>query len=594
MNTIQVRKLVPYLLGGLTAFVTLFLATLLIELVLQIEADFQRKSTSSANAPGNLLATKKRFQVSHESYESNLNQSQHNSDFERLVALRQQLLVADEAKILEMLNESEYLDSQHRRNSTQFEIFRAFASLNPIGAAAHAAEFVWSRQKQFITAIFCEWALNDLPASIEYAQSLGDLERETATIAILDARDDLEYDELWNIANKLGFPKLAERKWESLIVASSEIDPKAAWSSITSDSTLDLEQISSLVSIAEAWIQRDGFEIFSEALESLEDEQAQHEFLSELLTSITHYYPIESFDFAHGDYIRSGNQAFLTVVVSSWALFDSSAALQAVAKISPNSFRRSLQQAIIESWVGSDPQAVIENISTVPREFRSRTLEGAIRYLTSIFPEQAARHISSVTRTESKRSLGATIANEWARNDVFGALDWILNDAELSDMRGNLLLNIVAELTDEDPEYALQIALDQPRIDGGYGLEAHVIERVAKSNIEQAIEMLHRVREDVTKPFAYSKVGTVLVQNDDLDRAIKLGEQLTGNIRLSYYEYLLDDWAGTDLMSLFNSLDSLPSPRVKAIAAEFVRSYNVGRQILTTEQLDDLKVLSQE
>ena len=595
LNTIRTSRLGPYVFGILASLLILVLFAIVLGSAPKNEKQV-RSSVSSAQgiSQGQSTFRSEAHPIPSDlEYEASLGNGQLTSDFARLAALRKQLLSADEAQIVDLLVESNNIDSLYRRDATQFQIFRALSLRNPIGALAHAAEFPWGQQKRFIRAVFCEWSLNDLPTSVEYAQELGDLERQMAAIAILDARDDLSFDEQLNIATDLGFPDIAAVKREKLIVAASESDPESAWYSIIGDSTSDTDQVSTLVSIAEVWIQSAGPEILDQALESHLGEELQQEFLVELLGRIAEYHPMQAFQVAKDLYIESKNQAYLTAVVSSWALNDPSAALEAVARLSPRSFRKSLQETIVWTWITADPTDVLESISTIPREFRSAARESAIRYLSTFFPEQAAQNIASVRDKESKGSLAVAIANEWAENDVYDALNWILTDAQVSDMRDNLLYNIVDELTAEDPDLAMQTALDQPLSSSGFHLEAYVVARVARSNVDQAVEMLASVRE-MSKPFALSRVGYVLLRNQDSQRAIELGKKLTDTAQLVYYEYLLRDWVSEDFMGLFDSIDTLPTAKAQSIAAKLLESSNQKTKVLTEDQLDYVRSLQQE
>ncbi|MYI76664.1 MAG: hypothetical protein F4077_02715 [Gammaproteobacteria bacterium] len=120
-------------------------------------------------------------------------------------------------------------------------------------------------------------------------------------------------------------------------------------------------------------------------------------------------------------------------------------------------------------------------------------------------------------------------------------------------------------------------------------MEATVIAEVARTDIERAMSMLAQVREGYTQIFSLVAVGKALVSNEETDRALALGEQLPEKNQDVYFNLVINEWAYTDPQSLATRMNELPSTEAKYRAAMDLIRFNVGRNVLTKEQVSHVK-----
>ena len=151
--------------------------------------------------------------------------------------------------------------------------------------------------------------------------------------------------------------------------------------------------------------------------------------------------------------------------------------------------------------------------------------------------------------------------------------------------RRSALTTVLRNLVDVDPTLAFQTALKQPLTKHGRGLEAAVIEQLARTDLERAISMLSQVRDGRTKLHAYNSAGRALVQNGNNDRALQLGQQLPDEYRSAYLQSVMWQWAEADPETLLASLDELPSQEAKTQAAFGLVTGNVRTKALSDDQM---------
>lgn len=80
-------------------------------------------------------------------------------------------------------------------------------------------------------------------------------------------------------------------------------------------------------------------------------------------------------------------------------------------------------------------------------------------------------------------------------------------------------------------EHAFEIALCQPAMGTGWGLELKVLRQVAgEGPVDDALEMLSQVRKNAqneSKAYPYSLIGRAMVGTKDFEQALSLREDLS-------------------------------------------------------------------
>ncbi len=188
--------------------------------------------------------------------------SEFKSDFARSVALLTMLERANESQVLELLEQSKSIANPDRRLSTQSDILRRFAIIDPVKAMTQATQVAWNRRAPLVRAIFSEWVYTDFEAAIEHARGLVESDQRVALETILKSRDDWSEQETIDLAREFGQESVALDVLEQALVASAVDDPEAAWNAILNDNKTDDDQRESLRSILEYWVKRDDEPLF--------------------------------------------------------------------------------------------------------------------------------------------------------------------------------------------------------------------------------------------------------------------------------------------------------------------------------------------
>ena len=512
------------------------------------------------------------------------------SDYARSVALRKLLYRSDEQQILDLLEQTKGISNRSRKFDTQIEIYRRFAAVDPIEALQHVSS-VFSRQRgPLMEAIFGEWAHSDFESAIAQAKTLAASEQTIALKAILETRSNWSEDEIITYTRELGHAELTYQVLEESYLAQAIIDPESAWMAITNDSRDDDLQHELLAEILELWCLRDGAQVLLEVEDMLAQMRFGKHIVFRAISEQAGRDPEASLELARS--FQSDLRDYATrCVISEWAGDEPLEALQAVSKIDPGgSLQISLERLVVSSWDNADPRGLLDNVSSFSEGVQSHAEERAMSRIARTSPDEAAKLL--VEFPNGINEYGAAIAQSWARKNVRKALDWVLSLDDLQQPR--LLRWLSGELLEEDHELAFEIFLSQPVTRAGFALEADGIERLAATDLELAISLLPRVRDHYrTKDWAYLMVSRALVERNEYDRAMELGQELHGALRNEYYPTLFSEWAWSDAVSLFESLDELPNTELKLEAANailtFLASANTHHRYFSERQIQEIK-----
>ncbi|MCY3541843.1 MAG: hypothetical protein OXH31_08075 [Gammaproteobacteria bacterium] len=513
------------------------------------------------------------------------------SNFARSVALLTMLEHASESQVLELLDQSKSIASPDRRLSTQSDILRRLTILDPVKAMTHATEVAWNRRAPLVRAIFTEWVYKDFEAAIEHAKGLVESDQRVALETILKSREDWSEQETIDLAREFGQESVASDVLEQAYVARAIDDPEASWNAILNDSKTDDEQMESLRTILEYWVMRDGADIVSQIEESISHIDYSGSIFYNALVLLTEDTPQNTFEVARnlGENIRD---EALVYVTGGWASVDPRATLHAVSTIDDGVLRNRLTNNIAGQWATLDPRELLENLTEFPENVHRSARGAALRRIAEESPQEATQLL--LEAPNGIDDYGWSVVSSWAGHDAVGALDWVLSRPP--EEQKHLLQGILYRVVQEDPQRALETALSVPITEYGQGLEERVIDLVAQNDVDQAIAMLQRVRDDAnTKTFAAVNVARVLVRRNDPFRALELGLELPEPLQRTYFNNLWLQWVQWDIVGLFESLEEFPSEDLKSKAAHEILSYRVlddyrPHRHFTAEQLQEMEL----
>ena len=430
-----------------------------------------------------------------------------------------------------------------------------------------------------IASVFDEWSQIDWDEAIAHAKPLEQSGKYAAMQGMLESQHTLSIDEKEALALEL---QIDLSEFEQGIFAQSVADE---WQKLVADDQSNVAQTASLIRLAHTWVDQAGLEAIAEIDQSLKDSILKKAVLGSVLQQALLADPQTTLQQVL-DFEGELRELAMETIARAWASIDPKDAFESISLIESPRARRQMLEHFVTAWANYDPKDVFEKFDLIPENLRAHAEEHAIRTLIRTAPEDSAQFLAEISDEFLKFELTMELAIHWADKNALEALNWALaHKFSGASLQREVLNTILRSLAAENPELALQTALDQPFDSIGLGLEATVIAEVARTDIERALSMLAQVREGYTQIFSSVAIGKALVSNNEADRALALGEQLPEEKRGVYFNLVINEWAYTDPKSLATRMDELPSTEAKYSAAMDLIRFNVGRNVLTKEQV---------
>ncbi len=501
------------------------------------------------------------------------------SAFEREEALYSLLFSADVEMLSNLLEQSNYIGSEHLQHLTQTTIVQRFATVDPKKALSAISTMPTERRNPLTSTVFGEWSLINLDEAIAHAKTLEASKQYAALQGILDSQEDLSMDVKEDIATQLdidlnvleqqAFTESISQEWEALIA----------------DERSKLAQTADLIRLAHKWVDQSGLAAIAQIDQSLQDGILKKAVIGSVLQRALLTDPQETLQQAMV-FEDDLQELVLETIARAWASIGPQEAMESIASIETPRVRRQMLEHFVTAWANFAPKDMFDKFDLIPENLQLLAQEQAIRTLAKTTPEEAFQFLEEISDDYLKFELTMEIATKWSEKNAMEALNWVLSEEFSSAaFERQILHTVLRNLATENPELALQTALDQPVDVIGLGLEATVIDAVARIDIERALSMLAQVREGYTKSFTAVGVGKALVRNNETDRALDLAQQLPEEDRDSYYNLIVNEWAYSDPKSLAGMLDKLPTSEAKYHAAMDLNRLNVGTNVLTKEQM---------
>ena len=511
------------------------------------------------------------------------------SNYARSVALRRLLQSADEVQLGELYHQSERISNEYLRITTQHEILRRFAALDPSKALVQLDDVLWPDRGPLIDAIFREWMIADTESAISRLKTLGHADQRSAFAAVLSVSDVWSKTLGMELAGDLGLGTVAIDILEQFSIAMAMENPDGAWNEILEDSRADNHQVHVLATILEAWFMRDGPTVFKQVESSLAHLTFPQSVLEPVFSHWAREDPKEAFEVAQS-LTEPAASDVLASVMQTWTRIDPKTAIEAASSIKSSGERFQLQQLVAHSWAQEDPRELLDNLSKFPSAVRSFVRKQALRTLSAEAPREALRRLGN---TSKPHEIGDAVVKPWAEQDVYEALEWVLSQNRKD--RHAYLWSIWPSLVKKDPELALKTAMDQPVDRNKVAFEPQVVRHLARIDIEQAIALLPRVRESAKVP-SYAEAGHELLQRNEPDRAIQLGLQLPVSQHYDYFTYLFGQWQNVDKFGMYESMELLPTPEIKSRAAlELLRGHvDKSHRLFSDDQVEHIRTYLNE
>ena len=541
---------------------------------------------SDANEPSGLIDNEHRSLGTEDALSRLEDIAQVSSTFARNAELHRLVDSADQKTLLSMLSLSSQIKPSTVQPELQKPIVQRLAMMDPRRALS-AVEKLPHHQNDLLTKeIFHEWSQSSLDEAVKFAKQMkNDSIQFTALRGILESRSDLSDDVRRGIARELGNESIAEHTFAQEAMMGQLENPEKAWYSMVDDWDGDLQSSGYLLHVANAWVNQSGLGVLDEIYESLDDRNSKMVVLSGVIASAMQRDPEATFN---RTLMMESEQASTLALTAArtWARSDPQSAFSAASNVSKGGLRLNLQRTIISSWASNNPSELLAAVSTFPENLTKYAEMKAVTGISRESPEEAAQLMATMDFGEDLSSVARTIANNWSRKDPLAAVEWVLTNADLENQRRSLLRPLLGKLAREQPEMAMDIALQQPV---EFGLEAGVISRLASVDVHKALTLLSRVRQGAHQFPAYTSVGSALVDVGQTQRAMKLANELPEELRDVYYRSVFGKWARSDPEGLLAEIDKLSSASLKSSAAFALASNSRFGQSLSDEQMEYAK-----
>lgn len=508
-----------------------------------------------------------------------------SSDFDYFSSLYTVLETASNSQLLTLLVDTKQYTDLSRRDDTQVAIIRRMSEQNPVKALQNLQKLSKIDELRLTKTVFETWARTNLYQAIKYASSMSLDLRKSALQGIMLVHKDLNHEELRELTTELEHGDGLVDSITDQILDVTVDNPELAWSAIIADGKSEAFQVSELLTVGRAWLNQSGFSVLEQISDSLTTWEVRYAVINGLLFHLAEEDLQEAFDYAI-NLTENYEHMFLTAIVESWVQKDPEAAMQSIASLESEEFRRNMYHNFVQAWARSDPNALLAQLDQLPENIKVMGQESALRKLAETDPKGVLSYLPSIKNTGSRNNIMYSIADNWARIDAVEALTWVQNDNTVGDNRKHLLHPILTQLARQNPQLAMDTALAEPLQDGVYGYEAQVISSLAWNDVELALNLFPRVRDGETKRMAREALGTALIYKGEVERAFELGTNVQGEERRRYDYLLTEQWARRSPTDLFENLHDLGSTELQSFAAITLIQINSWQRNLSDQQVN--------
>ena len=449
---------------------------------------------------------------------------------------------------------------------TQAVILQKLVRTNPSSALTQIAEFNQPDSSDVLSAMFSEWAQFDLNEAISYATTLDSKGQQAALEGILQERIDLTDQKRLEIAQQLGNEQYAINLITLEKLNTSTAEPEEVWEEIVEEARNAPKQLELLTQVAQIWVEKHGLEALDHIFASLDNYQTKSHISIVVFRELAQTNPRAAFEFGIKSHDISPDHAAV-IVVAEWVQFDPQGALEAVISMPEIQSEPFMLEEFVEILATHNRVQFLTNLDSLPNNVVRLATKTAVSVLASSSLQDAAAIVSAMEDKPLKEEVARSVVDHWIARDMDAALDWVLKDPDLEFHRTRLLGFVMLTLVEHDPKRAMRVALAHPLDENEVGPEEWVIAKLARIDIDKAIEYLPRVRDGVTKTASYRSVAFNLAEQGLNEKALQLLKQVPAYSKEAYLSKWLSAWVLFDPTDVYESLDQMPSADIASLAA---------------------------
>ena len=524
---------------------------------------------------------------------------------EQQLALHIFLSDLDEAQVDDLLTQSQDVFPEEHRYELQFPILQRLAHQNPSRALSRVLEmYTGYEYMRAVTNVFREWAHSNLNEAVSRARTLDPIPRGLALGAIVHTRMDLAESTLRTIARDLGAEHVATSAIVQRRIDRAIEDPENAWNEWAINLQEDMANTETIARIGKAWVEKSGLSVLDQIYQSLTYTETRQRVIRIVLERVAQSDPAGAFNFAL-TIENDRHHSIVRELAGIWADSDPRSALTAIAGIESVSVRNAAADVVIRAWAQSKPREMLEGFDSLPADLQEKVAKAALSTLTKEHPEEAAQLVAAMESSSFKTTSAKSVVSVWSLSDHHAALEWILNEPGVEEIRSTLLFSILSRLLEVDPLLATTTVLDRIKEEkekeiGRLEMMKEERELMSSSssddtNLELAIDLLPRVQKGLTRLDAFKEIAEELIRNDEIDRAFSLARQVADSDEQYFHIALAVAWAETDHEGLLNSINRFQSRAVRSRVAFMLLDNSSYREGLSDEQVENAKkYLSEE
>ncbi|MXW07546.1 MAG: hypothetical protein F4X56_02130 [Gammaproteobacteria bacterium] len=472
--------------------------------------------------------------------------------------------------------------------------------VNPLDPQTYAPADTDSEIMPVVRSVFKDWALRDLDDAVENAKSLDSDPKLNALAGILTTLSGKPFATFRDIAKTLGDEDQGIDAYVLSLRTATVDDPKAIWTELMSLVKPDqYDKMRVFGNIAEQWYEKDGVRVLDQINATPLEEFHKRNIVDRVLRLAATNNPQEAFQYAQTLPTEKGfpSALALVMVVDIWAETDPQAAYHSVTRIEQLRERESLQTSVVSKWAANEPYYYMENLDNFPTHTRVMGITSALGTIAQTSPQEAAE-LALDQKDEGlidmlSAMLPGVVLRHWVDQDVEAAVNWVTGGPVPEDKQSSWVRALTTILVRSDPRRAFEIALKQPKAEGGLeafqpALEAALIDQIVYRDLDLAVELLPKVPEGKSRSEAYASVGSKYIDQGEFDKAVNLGLQLTPAEQAQYYQSITSTWARIDPGGLVESIKDLPTSEIRSSIAQELSSRWM-KQNFTDAQLEELK-----
>ena len=290
--------------------------------------------------------------------------------------------------------------------------------------------------------------------------------------------------------------------------------------------------------------------------------------------------------------------------LEQWVQCEPENALSAISNLETSRLQKELYSKVVASWSDYEPRELLRNLELLPENLRVSAQRTALSKIRDLSAQEVTKLVAELPKHNQSSSI-RTILGNWKEYAFEEALDWVMSYVELSHLShtsrvvgtliskenfslpdgyvspgiwsdghrvGNTLIDtMLSDLSAINAKLVFERILDQPLGEDEVGLEADVVMHLVFSDVNAAIDLLPRIRNEKTRNAAIQRVGRRLGLDGRMEVAGKFGSRLPKPKRSSFYDSVVRgrfDLVGHSVgESVVETVAKIQSPELRSRAA---------------------------